>query len=208
MYAVVNTGGKQYKVQQGEVLRIEKISGDVGSPVTFDRVLMFSDGENVSIGQPLLDSVAVEGHIVEQGKARKIIVFKYKRRKRFRRKNGHRQEYTAVLIDSITAKATKGPKAPTPEAEAKAEVKGPKVVKSAPKKKAAEETTAKKAAPKKETAKKAAPKKKVDKKAEAKKVAPEKETTKKAAAKKAVPKKETTKKTEAKKAAPPKETKK
>jgi large subunit ribosomal protein L21 len=198
MYAVVNSGGKQYKVQQGEVLRVEKISGDVGSPVTFDRVLMFSDGENVSIGQPLLDSVAVEGHIVEQGKARKIIVFKYKRRKRFRRKNGHRQEYTAVLIDSITAKAAKGPKASKPEAEAKAEVKEPEVMKTAPKKKAAEETTAKKAAPKKETAKKA----------EVKKAAPEKETAKKAEAKKAAPKKETTKKTEAKKAAPPKEAKK
>ena len=72
MYAVVNTGGKQYKVQQGEVLRVEKIPGDVGSPVTFDRVLMFSDGENVSIGQPALEDILVEGHIVEQGKAKKI----------------------------------------------------------------------------------------------------------------------------------------
>ena len=101
MYAVVNTGGKQYKVQQGEVLRIEKIPGNVGSPVSFERVLMFSDGENVSIGQPVLDNVAVEGHIVEQGKAKKILVFKYKKRKRYRRKQGHRQEFTAVQIDSI-----------------------------------------------------------------------------------------------------------
>ena len=60
MYAVVNTGGKQYKVQQGEILRVEKIPGEIGSPVTFDRVLMFSDGENVNIGQPLLDDIAVE----------------------------------------------------------------------------------------------------------------------------------------------------
>jgi large subunit ribosomal protein L21 len=75
MYAVVNTGGKQYKVQQGEVLRVEKIPGDVGSPVTFERVLMFSDGENVSIGQPVLDNIAVEGHIVEQGKAKKNYCF-------------------------------------------------------------------------------------------------------------------------------------
>jgi large subunit ribosomal protein L21 len=94
MYAVVNSGGKQYKVQQGQVLRIEKIPGDVGNPVTFERVLMFSDGENVSIGQPALEDVAVEGHIVEQGKAKKIIVFKYKKRKRYRRKKGHRQEFT------------------------------------------------------------------------------------------------------------------
>jgi large subunit ribosomal protein L21 len=107
MYAVVNSGGKQYKVRQGQVLRVEKIPGDVGSPVTFERVLMFSDGENVSIGQPALEDVAVEGHIVEQGKAKKIIVFKYKKRKRYRRKKGHRQEFTAVLIDDIKAKAQK-----------------------------------------------------------------------------------------------------
>jgi len=160
MYAVLNSGGKQYKVQKGEVLKIEKISGDVGSSVTFDRVLMFSDGENVSIGQPVLDSVSVEGHIVEQGKARKIIVFKYKRRKRFRRKNGHRQEFTAVLIDSIKAKGTKAAKAAEPKAEAKAEVKESETQKAAPKKAApqkavAKETAAKEAAPKKETAEKA-----------------------------------------------------
>jgi len=160
MYAVLNSGGKQYKVQKGEVLKIEKISGDVGSSVTFDRVLMFSDGENVSIGQPVLDSVSVEGHIVEQGKARKIIVFKYKRRKRFRRKNGHRQEFTAVLIDSIKAKGTKAAKVAEPKAEAKAEAKESETQKEAPKKAApqkavAKETAAKEAAPKKETAEKA-----------------------------------------------------
>jgi len=149
MYAVVNSGGKQYKIQQGEILRVEKISGDVGSPVTFDRVLMFSDGENVNIGKPVLDSVSVEGHIVEQGKAQKIIVFKYKRRKRFRRKNGHRQEFTAVLIDRINAQGTKAQKAAEPKTEAKAEVKQPKAKDTAPK-----EAVAKKAEPKKETAKK------------------------------------------------------
>ena len=101
MYAVVSTGGKQYKVQEGDVLRIEKISGEVGSPVTFDQVLMFSDGENVTVGQPLLERVTVNAHIVEQGKAKKIIVFKYKRRKRYRRKQGHRQQFTAVKIDKI-----------------------------------------------------------------------------------------------------------
>ena len=101
MYAIVNTGGKQYKVRQGDVLRVEKIPGEVGSPVSFDKVLMFSDGEDVSIGRPVLDNVAIKGHIVEQGKAKKIIVFKYKRRKRYRRKLGHRQPYTAIRIDSI-----------------------------------------------------------------------------------------------------------
>ena len=101
MYAVVESGGKQYRVQEGEILRVEKIPGDIGSPVTFEKVLIFSDGENVSIGNPVLESVAVRGHIVEQGKAKKIIVFKYKKRKRNRRKQGHRQQYTAVQIDSI-----------------------------------------------------------------------------------------------------------
>jgi large subunit ribosomal protein L21 len=103
MYAVVATGGKQYKVKEGETLRVEKLPGEIGSSVSFDKVLMYSDGENVAIGQPILDNVAVTGHIVEQGKAKKIIVFKYKRRKRYRRKQGHRQQFTAVKIDSIKA---------------------------------------------------------------------------------------------------------
>ena len=103
MYAVVSSGGKQYRVQQGETLKVEKISGEVGSPVSFNRVLMYSDGENVKVGQPVLEDVTVTGHIVEQGKAKKILVFKYKRRKRYRRKQGHRQQFTAVKIDSIEA---------------------------------------------------------------------------------------------------------
>ena len=103
MYAVVTSGGKQYKVEEGETLRVEKIAGKVGSPVTFDRVLMVSDGADVSIGQPVLADAVVEGHIVEQGKTKKIIVFKYKRRKRYRRKQGHRQQYTTLQIKAIAA---------------------------------------------------------------------------------------------------------
>jgi large subunit ribosomal protein L21 len=103
MYAVINTGGKQYKVQEGDILRVEKLEGEIGAPVTFDRVLMFSDGDNINVGTPALENVSVSGQIVEQGKARKIIVFKYKRRKRFRKKQGHRQPFTAVKIDSIEA---------------------------------------------------------------------------------------------------------
>ena len=133
MYAVVNSGGKQYKVQQGQILRVEKIPGDVGNPVTFERVLMFSDGENVSIGQPELEDVAVEGHIVEQGKAKKLIVFKYKKRKRYRRKKGHRQEFTAILIDGIKAKAQK-----SSETKAEAEAKKPETEKAAAEKEEAE----------------------------------------------------------------------
>lgn len=103
MYAVVNTGGKQYKVQKGETLRIEKIPGEVGSSVTFDKVLMVADGENIRVGQPVLENVAVLAQIVEQDKAKKILIFKYKRRKRYRRKNGHRQSFTAIRIDGIEA---------------------------------------------------------------------------------------------------------
>ncbi len=101
MYAIIASGGKQYKIQEGEILRVEKISGELGASVSFDRVLMFSDGENVSIGRPVLDNIVVRGHIVEQGKAKKIIVFKYKKRKGYRRKQGHRQQFTGVKIDSI-----------------------------------------------------------------------------------------------------------
>lgn len=102
MYAVVKSGGKQYKVQEGETLRVEKLPGEVGAEITFDDVLLFSDGENVQVGTPRLDNVTVKGTVVEQGQARKIIVFKYKRRKRYRRKQGHRQQFTAVKVDSIT----------------------------------------------------------------------------------------------------------
>jgi large subunit ribosomal protein L21 len=103
MYAVVVTGGKQYKVEEGDTLRVEKLKGDVGAEVAFDRVLLFSDGESVKIGQPVLDGASVHGHIVEQNKAKKVLVFKYKRRKRYRRKQGHRQLFTAVKIDKIEA---------------------------------------------------------------------------------------------------------
>ena len=103
MYAIVKTGGKQYKVQEGDILQVEKLAGEVGSEISFDDVLMYSDGENVTVGQPKVDNVTVSGHIVAQGKSNKIIVFKYKRRKRYRRKQGHRQHYTAVQIDSIKA---------------------------------------------------------------------------------------------------------
>lgn len=103
MYAVVKSGGKQYRAEEGGILRVERISGEAGEAVSFDRVLMFSDGENVSIGKPVLENALVKGHIVRQGRLRKIIVFKYKRRKRYRRKLGHRQAFTEIKVDSIEA---------------------------------------------------------------------------------------------------------
>ena len=101
MYAVFATGGKQYKVEPGEIIRIEKIKGEVGETVSFDDVLMFSDGDEVRLGAPKVDGVAVTGHILEQGKSKKTIVFKYKRRKRNRKKQGHRQPHTAIRIEGI-----------------------------------------------------------------------------------------------------------
>jgi len=101
MYAIVKTGGKQYKVREGDILRVEKLPGEVGNEISFEDVLLYSDGETVTVGQPKVDDVIVSGHIIAQEKSKKIIVFKYKRRKRYRRKQGHRQQYTAVQIDSI-----------------------------------------------------------------------------------------------------------
>ena len=101
MYAIVNSGGKQYKVEEGDILRVEKLAGAIGNEIEFERVLMISDGETIHVGDPVLENTTVQGHIVEQDKGRKIIVFKYKKRKRFRRKQGHRQMYTAVKIDKI-----------------------------------------------------------------------------------------------------------
>ena len=93
--------------QEGGFLRVEKLPGKVGDEITFDKVLMYADGENVDIGRPLLQDVTVKGHIIEQGKHRKIIVFKYKKRKRYRKKQGHRQQYTAIRIDHIGLQAAK-----------------------------------------------------------------------------------------------------
>lgn len=101
MYAVIATGGKQYKVAAGDVLRIEKIGGEVGDAVTIDQVLMVADGDQVRVGRPVVADASVSARIVEQGKAKKVLVFKYKRRKGFRKMQGHRQPFTAIKIDNI-----------------------------------------------------------------------------------------------------------
>jgi len=101
MYAVIETGGKQYRVQEGDVLFIERIAGNEGETVNFDKVLLVSNGDEVKVGKPYVDGVSVTGNIVEHGKAKKIIVFKFKRKKDYRRKQGHRQPYTKVRIEKI-----------------------------------------------------------------------------------------------------------
>jgi len=101
-YAVIRTGGKQYRVSEGETLRIEKLPGDVGSSITFGEVLLLG-GDSLQLGKPLVSGASVTGTIVAQDRAKKIIVFKMRRRKNYRRKNGHRQWYTEVKITGITA---------------------------------------------------------------------------------------------------------
>lgn len=104
MYAVIKTGGKQYKVAVDQVVEIELLKGDAGTKVSFGEVLLFGNGEGVSkVGVPFLSGATVEGEIVDHGKADKILVVKKKRRQNYRRKNGHRQPFTRVKITSIAA---------------------------------------------------------------------------------------------------------
>ena len=103
MYAVIATGGKQYKIAKDDVLDIERIEGEVGTKLTFDQVLMVAEGEKIECGTPLLKSATVDAEIVDQFRGKKITVFKMKRRKGYRRKQGHRQELTKIKISSISA---------------------------------------------------------------------------------------------------------
>ena len=108
MYAVIKTGGKQYRVKPGELIHVEKLPGAVGDDVTFPEVLMVADESGAKIGSPTLEGASVTGKIVEQDRDRKVIVFKHKRRKGYRRKKGHRQHYTGVAIQNIEAPASAG----------------------------------------------------------------------------------------------------
>ncbi|NOY45154.1 MAG: 50S ribosomal protein L21 [Deltaproteobacteria bacterium] len=101
MYAVIRTGGKQYLVGQGDFVKVEKLPGDVGQEVVFEEVLLVNDGSQLKLGKPVVEGARVRGTIVEQGRDKKIIVFKMKRRKGYRRKQGHRQYYTGVKVEAI-----------------------------------------------------------------------------------------------------------
>ena len=103
MYAIVRTGGKQYQVEAGDKLKVEKLQGEVGAQVELEDVLLVVDGETVRIGRPVVEGAKVTATIVEQGRNKKIIVFKKKRRKGYQVKRGHRQFYTALNIDAISA---------------------------------------------------------------------------------------------------------
>ena len=101
MYAIIETGGKQYKVQNGDQIRVEKLDAEIGSTVVFDKVLAAGEGSDIKVGTPYLDGLTVEADVVESGKGDKVIIFKYKAKKEYRKKQGHRQPYTLVEITSV-----------------------------------------------------------------------------------------------------------
>ena len=105
MYAVIQTGGKQYRVAEGETLRVEKLAANPGDKLSFSPLLFADDGGNVQIGKPNVSGIQVEAEVLHDGLGKKIIIFKYKRRKSYRRKTGHRQPFTALKIVSIKAGA-------------------------------------------------------------------------------------------------------
>lgn len=103
MFAVIKTGGKQYRVEEGATIRVEKLPGDKGTKIDFGEVLLVSDGATVKVGQPVVAGAKVTAEILGQVLGEKLIVFKFRRRKAYRRKNGHRQQYTALKITGISA---------------------------------------------------------------------------------------------------------
>lgn len=103
MYAIIKTGGKQYKVEEGTTLRIEKLDAEVGEEITFDQVLLVSDGDNLKVGKPVVEGAKVNATVSAQKKNKKVIIFKFKAKKNYRKKKGHRQPYTEVTIDKIEA---------------------------------------------------------------------------------------------------------
>lgn len=102
MYAIIETGGKQYRVQEGDVITVEKLNANPGDQVSFDKILVCGDGAGAVIGTPVVAAAKVTGNVVENGKGEKVIIFKYKAKKDYRKKQGHRQPYTMVEIKTIS----------------------------------------------------------------------------------------------------------
>jgi len=121
MYAIIETGGKQYRVQEGDVICVEKLNAAVGETVCFDHVLVLGEGEGIQVGTPYVGT-AVAGKVVEEGKGKKVIIFKYKAKKDYRKKQGHRQPYTMVEITGLGVDS-KAPKAEEVKAEEAKEIK-------------------------------------------------------------------------------------
>lgn len=148
MYAIIESGGKQHRVSEGDLIDLERVQGEIGEQVNFDRVLLVGDGESAHLGTPLVTEGQVVGTIAGQGKAAKIVVFKFKRRKGYRRKQGHRQLVTTVRIEKITlgkqAKPqaeSKPPAVKSPQAEKKETVEKTQKVAAKPAAVAKKKTT-------------------------------------------------------------------
>jgi len=103
MFAVIRTGGKQYKVQQDTFLKVEKLDAEVGSKIDITDILMISDGDKTTVGAPIIEGAKVVAEVLEQGRGEKVIIFKKRRRQNYRRKNGHRQDLTTIKITEIKA---------------------------------------------------------------------------------------------------------
>ena len=101
MYAIIETGGKQYRVKEGDTLLVEKLEAEQGDTITIEDVLAVSKDGKLTVGSPIIDGAKVEAKVVEQGKSKKVIIFKYKPKKDYRKKRGHRQPYTKLVIDKI-----------------------------------------------------------------------------------------------------------
>ena len=103
MYAIIETGGKQYKVSEGDIITVEKLGVEAGSEYTFENVLAVNNGEKLTVGTPVVAGASVVASVIGDGKAKKVIVYKYKRKTGYHKKNGHRQAYTEVKIEKINA---------------------------------------------------------------------------------------------------------
>jgi len=120
MYAVIKTGGKQYKVTAGDKLKVEKLAGEVGSKVVLDKILMLADGDAITIGSPLVAGAKVSATVVSHGRGDKVMIFKFRRRKHYRKTQGHRQSYTEILIEDVNGKGAAAPVKAAAEKPAKA----------------------------------------------------------------------------------------
>ena len=196
MYAIIKSGDKQYKVEPGMVIKVEKLDAEVGSEVAFE-ALLTSDGKKVAVGDPILKDVAVKGKVLAQDKAKKVIVFKYKPKKDYRKKQGHRQPYTKVEITQVGSEVAPAKEKPAKAAKVETAEKTVKAEKATAVKTEAKKTTAAKKPAAEKPAKATAEKPAAAKKPAAKKTAAtgeKKATTAKKPAAKTAEKKETAKK--------------
>ncbi len=176
MYAVIKTGGKQYRVAVEDKITVERLTGEAGEIIELNEVLMIGDGDKVEIGAPMIEGACVGAELVEQARGKKIIIFKKKRRKGYRRRNGHRQDLTVLKITEILT----GGKKPSKKAPAKPKAKAKTEAKPAPEKKAPAKSEAK---PEAKSEAKPKAEAKPAKEAPAKKTATKKPAAKKPAAK-------------------------